>query len=798
MQKLFTTAIIILATNLSAQNTLTGKVVDSKKVGLPFVNITLQKPSSSTVIKGTTSNDAGLFEIEGLEKGNYILIISFLGYRTIERPLEMNASIHLGDFILEEEFEALNEVTLVGRKKLIERKIDRLVFNVENSSKSSEGDALQVLTVTPGIRVQNDRISMIGKNTLAVMVNDKIIRLSGEDLSNFLKSIASEDIKNIEVITTPPAKYEATGNSGMVNIKLKRARQDSWNALFRGNYWQRTFPNVSTGGNFNYNKGKLSIASSAFYRTGLYFQEQDDFAFFPDALWYTSSPFEANTEGLNGRVDLNYQLTNNVSIGAQYLFNRTAYDVTDSPFTPVTANNTGEIIQSLQSEGTMDLSPTINAANINSVIQLDTIGKKATVNIDYFTYRNPDTKTYSGIFDIVNPSSQQFYAGVNTNEQDVTNISGTLDFEYPTNWGSLSFGGKITQSKSLNNITFFNSGFVDNPVTDFPLDSNDFEYIENIQALYISSSKSLGEKWEAQLGFRFEATQTESLSSNLNLKETNDYIKLFPTFYLSHNPNENNSLVFSYSKRIDRPQFFDLNPNIYFINPFQTIEGNPFLQPSFVDNFELSHTYKNLSSKVYYSDERDIFAQVPLPDASTNSIRFTNENYINTQRFGFSTSFMFNKWNWWTSNSSFDINFSRSQFDLDTPQDDLSGLNSRISTNNDFVLNENKTLLTGINYWYSFPGVDGIFETESISSLYLSLQYLMLDKNLRFSVRGNDIFRTQATRQSTTVNGVFQEARYYYDSQSLIVSISYKFGNNDISAKRHRTGNQSERSRTGN
>ena len=797
-KKIFFIGAFVFCYNLPAQHMISGKIVNSQNVGMPFVNVVLLNPDNSSLNKGATTNDSGFFQILDAKEGDYILTISFLGFKTISKAISIMKPEDLGAITIVEELESLDEVTIVGKKKLIQRKIDRLVFNVENSSKASQGDALELLKVTPGVRVQNESISMIGKNTVSVMVDDKIIRLSGEDLSSFLKSIASEDIKSIEVITTPPAKYEASGNSGLVNIQLKKAKLDSWNALIRTGYWQRTNPNGSVGANFNYNKNKFSVASSIFYRDGNYHQEQDDYAYFSDGIWYTKSPFKANIMGMNARVDLNYQISDNWSIGGQYLFNRTEYKVTDNPYTPVFDNNTNEIIRSLQSQGTMNLSPAIHAINFNNIIKLDTIGKKIAINVDYFSYDNPDKKTYSGTSIINEPFNEQYYSGINVNSQNVDNISGTIDVDYPTKWAAISFGGKVTRSESANNITMFNSGLVNQPITNFPLERNDFNYLETIKALYVSVNKSLGKKWETQLGLRMEATQSESKSNTLNFSQKNDYLKLFPTFYLSFNPNENNTVAFSYSKRISRPQFFDLNPNIYFVNPFQTIEGNPFLQPSFVDNFELSHTYKNLSTKVYYSNEEDLFAQVPLPDASTNIIQFTNENYINTRRYGFTTSYMFNKLKWWTSNNSLDINYSISEFTLEIPQEDLKGLNSRISTNNNFTLNEERTLLFGLNYWYSFPGNDGIFETESTSSLSASFQYLILDKNLRFTLRGNDIFRTQATRQSTTINSVFQEARYYYDSQSLFLSVSYKFGNKNISAKRHRTGNQDERNRTGN
>jgi len=406
--------------------------------------------------------------------------------------------------------------------------------------------------------------------------------------------------------------------------------------------------------------------------------------------------------------------------------------------------------------------------------------------------------TQAKLCDTCDQKELWIYRGINTNKQDVTNYSAKIDFEYPTEWAELSFGGKITTSKSLNDIVFFNSGLVGEPVSNLPLSDNDFKYNEQIQAVYASINKKLNNKWGIQLGVRMEATQTTSISENLDLDVPFNYTKLFPTFYLSYNANENSIFSMNYSRRIQRPSFFELNPNIYFINPFQTIEGNAFLQPAFVNNVELTHTFKNLVTKLYYSSEDNMFSQIPLPNSNTNIIRFTNENFIDAQRFGISENYTFDKISWWSSNNSLDLNYSISTFNLEQDEEDQEGFNSSISTYNDFSLNRNKTLVLGVNYWYTFPGINGIFNTKSASSLSLALQLFLLNKDLNISLRGNDLFKSSAERTETTINGVFQTARYYYDNRYFLLSVSYRFGNKDISAKKHQTGNLEEMRRIGN
>jgi outer membrane receptor protein involved in Fe transport len=797
MNKLFTFFIFIMSLNISAQVEITGKIID-KQTQLPieFAEVILTNENTQNPI-GTITNEQGLFKLKAAIEKSYTLQVFYVGQTLYSQQITTNKNTDLG-IIEVQNAQQLEEVVVAAKKRLIERKIDRLVFNVENSTQASQGDALELLRVAPGLRVQNNTISMIGKAQVAVMINDKILQLSNDELSNFLRSISSEDVQSIEVITTPPAKYEAAGNSGLVNIILKKAKKDSWNAQVQSYYRQQRYANGSWGGNFNYNKNNFSIAASGNYRKGDYYQEQDDKAFFPDGLWQTISPFRSKTDGYNARIDLTYQVTPKWSMGAQYLYNKTDYDVTDDPFTPVFDNDTNEIIRSLQSVGTMDLAPEIHSVNYNNEVKLDTLGRNISINLDYFTYKNPDTKTYNGVSTIIDPFSEQFYRGINTNDQAVQNFSANVDVEMPMKWASIDFGARYTRSTSQNDIFFFNSGLVNEPVTNLPISQNDFEYDEDIQAIYFSASKDFGKKWSAKVGLRLEATQTNSSSNNLGLDFDNDYTKLFPTIYLSYNASENSNFSLNYSKRIQRPSFFQLNPNLYFINPFQTIEGNAFLQPSFVDNIQFSHTYKNLTSTFFFLNIEDSFGQVPLPNSDTNIIRFTNENYINTKRFGIYENYYFNKFSWWSSNNNFVVNYTVSEFDLEQEEEDQKGFNASISSYNDFTLNSDKTLFFGLNYWYNFPGIDGVFDTKSMSALSMSLQYLLLDKNLNITIRANDIFKTAAERTETTINNVFQTARYYYDNRSIQLSVSYKFGNKDISAKRHSTGNETERERTGN
>lgn len=469
---------------------------------------------------------------------------------------------------------------------------------------------------------------------------------------------------------------------------------------------------------------------------------------------------------------------------------------TNNPYSYVYDYETGERIRSLNNISPSKQAPSFKSVNLYNEFKIDTTGKKLTVNMDYFNFTNSDKKQYEGTSVIAHPYQTQYFKGINQNDQDITNLARKVDVEYPLKWVTLSFGGKASNSVAKHNISSYNSGIVDNFPLNPELNRTTFTYTENVEALYLSANKKINKYWESQLGCRMEATQIKTFSQNLNQRNNRDYIKLFPTVYIAYTAGENSIFALNYSRRINRPGFFDLNPNAYFLNPFQIIDGNPFLQPAFIDNAELVHTYKKLTSKLYASYEKNMFAQLPLADSSASFIHFINENYFSTKRLGISESYVFDKFSWWNSTNELDLNYAYVISNVPNATG-KKGINSRVSTRNDFYLNAGKTINCSVTYIYGFRGVDGIFNLRPQSNLSLAFQYLMLNKNLRMTLRFSDIFRTELDRMYTTVNGVYQDGSYYHDSQCMQFSVSYKFGNNKLKEKHRETGNQEERNRAG-
>lgn len=782
--------------SLFAQFKISGIVLNEAKLPVEFAEVLIFR-NDTVFYKNELTNEEGRFEIE-LEKNTYKI-----------RIIQLSQELYTTDFTIENNYDfgiinvsiktnQLDEIVLVERKRRIERKIDRLVFNVENTIGASGSDVVELLKITPGIKVQNDNITMIGKSGMKVLINDRLVLLSGDELTNYLRTISSDNIAKIEVISTPPAKYEASGNSGLINIVLKRNKKDSWNASFGSTLRQRSYLSESIQGDFGYNKDKWNIATSLNYGNTAKTNTDKNKTFYENELWLNKSPRKIDYDFLNAKIAADYQISSKWSAGFQYLGSFSVMDINGKSLTSRIDNTSQNINSFIKSKSKANDDSAINSVNLHSEMFLDTIGKKINIDLDYFKYGSDNKRDYDGAFlnNEAESISNSYFAGKNTNNNTIKNYALKMDVELPLKWTSLNFGGKLSSSKTNNALAFY-SNETGVPVLD-ENQSNKFNYEEDIQALYFSANKKIGDKWATQFGLRMEATQTKGYSFNLNQVNENNYIKFFPTAYISYEINENKMVSLNFSKRINRPNYEQLNPFKLIESPFLTVEGNPFLQPSFTNNFELSYTYKKLDSKIFFSKTTNGFEQIGIVNPTTNITNFFVLNYFKTNGFGISESYVLDISERWSSINTFNFGYSKTTSSIAITQQQNKGINTSISTSNDFLLNTKKTLLVNLNYYLDFPGTYGLSTYTSSSSLNLSLKYSILDQKLQFTLSGNDIFRTEKVLVTAFSNNIKQQYNNYYDQQSIRFSVLYKFGNSTIRKKERELGNEDELNRAKN
>ena len=411
----FLTFLLLLATSFTgfSQIKMIGKIIDKKtQTPLVFVDVVL---SNRDIKVGTMTDENGRFAL-ALKKGKYKLSVLYMGQSLYSTDMSIEKNVDIGLLEIFTVHNQLKEVTVLAKKKLIEQKTDRFIFHVEHSPKALAGNALDVLQATPDIQVGTKKIALIGKSELSVLIDDQIIPLSNEDLVNYLESIPSENIKEIEIITAPPVKYEAAGNSGLINIKLKKTKNNFWNAQVKSLYKQGRHPSGGLSGNFNYNKNRFGFSSSVSVRNNNGYVDGNFYTGFPDELWHTSFPLKGNRKGISTRLDLSYELAPKWSMGWRLLYNKDDYEIIFRPYTTVFDYKTKDTIRTLDSFlNARDVDPEIQSMNYSNAIELDTLGKKIMLDLGYFKYKKPDERRYEGVSVIRSPFLKQYYKGFNIN-----------------------------------------------------------------------------------------------------------------------------------------------------------------------------------------------------------------------------------------------------------------------------------------------------------------------------------------------------------------------------------------------
>lgn len=795
MKKTILLIFLLLPLFCLAQETvkLKGKITSENRP-LQWVNVSISTLDGN-IINGTTSQQDGSFELN-LKSDSYKIGITFLGFTNYESEISVIENTDLGTIVLQKNVTDLAEVIIQTKKKTIEQKTDRLIYNFENNVATTGGDALSAINTAPGIVVKNDAITLLGKGTSQVMIDGRLIELTGEELNNYLKSISASEIKNIEIISNPPAKYEADGFGGLINIIMKKGVQNSWKNTTTLSYDQNKYGISTLRNNFFYNKDKFKFSASVNGKTGYKDAEEVLEMYFPDGLSKMSSETKVKNENLSGKLALDYDLSKRTTIGFQFL-----NDVNNPDFGSdirIDNYNTSNQLQNV----TLNKSYTDRASknqtyNVHLITKLDSLNRKLSFDVDYFNYsskfnRDFTANNYTPQMEFIDVNQ----SGRNNSNQDIDNWSFKADMEHPFKKLNLSYGAKMSFTNSVSDVLFYDT-ISGNPELD-PSQSNQFKYTENNQAIYINADKKISEKWNLQMGLRLENTQTKGFSETLNQENDNNYLKLFPTFYASYKKNENNTFSFNYGKRINRPRFDLLNPFRIYINSNSYSEGNPFLKPSFSNNFELAHSYKEiLRTSVFINAITNGYGVIFTSIPATNTQIVTRENYFKSLNYGVGESYSFNLAKWWQSENSIYFLGSKTEFTKNINATPTNSLQVDFTTNNTFVLRKSTKFQVDFNY--STPFKNGLYKIGYVSSFDIGIKQDLLNKSLQIAFFANDIFNTSYLKDFTSVvNGVKQVYSQNESSRFVRLSMIYNFGNKKINVKDRNFGNQEEQKRTGN
>lgn len=789
--------LIILALPLFglAQTTakLKGKIA-SETTALEWADVSVFN-SEGKIIEGATSKQDGSFEMN-LKEGSYKIGISLLGFVDYEKQITIEKDIDLKTIVLKENTTQLGEVVIKVQKSTIEQKTDRLVYNLENNVTTVGGDALSAINTAPGVVVQKDVINILGKGASRVMIDGRIVELTGEELNNYLKSISAADIKNIEIISNPPAKYEAEGTGGLINIILKKGARNSWKNTTTTSYDQNKYGALTLRDNFFYNKNKFRFSASINGKTGHKYADEFLDMYFPDGLSEMIINTKFKDQNLSGKLALDYDFSDRITVGFQFLNDRSNPDF-NSDIRINNYNTKNELDNFILNNSFVDKQSGNQTYHGHVIAKLDSLNRKLSFDVDYFNYDSKFDR--SSIANNYRPDNT--FVGINQSarnisNQDIDNWSFKADMEHPLEAFNLSYGAKMSFTNSKSYILYYDT-ITGVPVLD-PNQSNRFTYTENNQAVYINGDKKINENWNFQLGLRLENTKTNGFSETLNEETKNNYLRLFPTVYVSYKKNENNNFSLNYGKRISRPQFDLMNPFRNYINSNSYSEGNPFLRPSFSDNFEFTHSYKGvLRTSVFLNVINDGYGVIftSIPETSTQIV--TRENYFRDLKYGVGESYSASFAAWWQSENTLYFLGSKTKFIKDIHATPSNSLEVNFSTNNTFSLGKSSKLQIDFNY--NTPSKSGLYKTGYMSSFDIGFKQELLGKSMQIAFLANDIFNTSYLKDLVSVvNGVKQVYSQNFSNRFLRLSVIYNFGNKKINVKQRDFGNQEEKNRTGN
>ncbi len=798
MKRLFLTFILSLCLPLGLlAQTFTDSVHNSHdKKAIPFANVVALKKADKSFLAGALTNEQGIFSLEVKTKEDFIIQIKFIGYKT--KTLEPKAKVQLGQIFLEPANANLDEVVISGKRKLIIQKADRLVFDVTKSPTAGVGNSLDVLSQTPGLIVDQKSVSIIGKSSLRVMINDRPVQLSGESLINYLKTISATNIESVEVITTPPARYDAEGNSGLINIILKKSFSDMWSNTTRFTFRQASYQNYSLGNTFNFNKDKLALTFSIDGTKGYDKMIAELEVNYPQMIREGVNEGKMNNDRYSSHLALDYELTPKASVGLFYSFSYN--DNGESNIDKLNILSLDKKKLSVHnSNGANKGSARTHSLNLHYIQKLSDKGHELSTDFDYFYYGSNNNRYFASTVKGIDDKVLATFANRNIGLQNVNNFSAKFDIDHPCLGGMMNYGAKHSTSITKNETELWNI-VMGQSIRDKNQSLN-YDFTESISAMYWDFTRPINQQWSFKLGLRGEYTRTKSFSLEQKVDASHSYYNLFPTVFLNYTLNQNHNLNLNYNRRIGRPSYWSLNPFRMYLNSTTYLEGTPNLRPQITDNLELQHVYKGfLISKVFGGLIHNMYGQMPLLDIQNNMQVMKWVNFADAKMVGLSETLIFPLAQWWSTVNSFSIYYQAGAFypDLKLNMEDYSGVNASFYTQHQFFFNKARTFTGELTYYITSPQKAVIVETGIMQSLNLGLRATFLGGKLQCYMTANDIFKTSAPKMITKTMGYEQKYYSFYDNRHIKIGFTYNFGSSKVQERKHQAGNNEELNRVGN
>ncbi len=800
---------------------ISGTILDASGKPLSAVTVSLLKAKDSALAKAAVTTKEGNYEFDNIADGEYLVSVTTVGFEKKHSdkfsisPAENTqqlAALQLAPVV-----KGLGEVVVVSKRPFIETKIDKTVVNVDASPTNAGATALEVLEKSPGISVDNDgNISLRGKAGVIIMLDGKLSYLSAADLTNLLKNMPASSLDQIEIMTNPSSRYDASGNSGVINIKTKKGKSGGFNgsvmvgittSIYKPEGALYVIPKSQNSFNFNWRKNKINLFGN--YNPN-YFRGRN--------LMVFENRFLDENKTITGynNTETRFKFGNNnhtLKLGLDWDANkRNVFGIVVSGFTfsghptPVTTGNLSDANRVLESRLVSHTENRIKfkngTVNLNWKHSFDSTGRELTADLDYVKYSNTSnmvltTDYYNGALQQTGNSQLRGHL-----PSDINIYTFKADYVHPIKDGRFEAGVKSSYVKNDNEVVYEN--FRNGKWEQDLIRSNHFIYDENINAAYVNFSKQV-KKWSFQAGLRVENTiaHGNQLGNQLvqQTKFKRDTTNLFPTAFVSYKLNDKNSLTVSYGRRINRPNYQDLNPFIYFLDSLSYRQGNIYLRPQYTHNIELTHAFNSkFITTLNYNSTDDVISQVIKPDPLNpdSKARFlTVDNVASFRNIGLSVTLPVTVNKWWTANLFTNVFNNHYKGVYDTINIDLAFTSFMVNITNNFNLGKGYT--GEISGFYRHKGINNLTEMEPIYQVSFGLQKQVMKGKGTVRLNVRDPFAWQEFKglnQYGRIDGNFHARP---DIRQVTANFTYRFGKNgqQNNSRRRNSASQDEQNRAG-
>lgn len=703
-------------------------------------------------------DDSGYYNFNNVNKGNYNFKIFNKRNLIHSETIDIINENTVKDIFLNESSYLIDEVTVKKKSNIFERKLDKIIFNVNESMYSNGFDAVEVLSKAPTVQVNEEGINIINRGKVLILINSKRTYIDGTDLINYLKTIPSNSISKIEIISNPSANFDAEGSVGVINIITKEKLNNIFSVGYSSSYTKRKGEGYLNSLNFSYNKNSLQITTRLNYTNQRRVNRNYSLVNQGEII-FNESDIEQNIDNLGKSffTGINYSFSKRFEIGLDF-------DIRQINVENSSENLTYNIIEN-ESVVKNEKKTSNNTLNLYGTYKLDSLGKKVEIFATSFFNKNNVTQNSNNNF--VN----------NNNDFKYQILSPQIDFTLPfKNKVEILTGAKATFVKNEQNY-FFNKAY------------RNSNFNESIYAVYFSASGSLSDKINIKGGLRFENYQNDFFNViTQNLHRTNKN-SLFPSLFADYEISGNSKISLSYSRRVSRPNFRYLDPfRVYYSeNYYQT--GNPNLQAFFTNNIELNYSLNNLNIRLYRTENKTMFSNITKLDGINQVDYF--ENFFDLIGTGVNVTYNLKKIKNLESSIMTNISYSKVNIlnDAFVPR---NGIIFYYYIDNNFYINKEKTIFLNLSYLHSMPTNSINSYLRNVANLAGGIKILFLQKQMQINVTFSDLFKQQRDKGIYFYNGYDNTINNYSDNRYITVGFSYKIGK----AKAKASKNMYERNRT--